>query len=207
MSIIYVLTNPAMPGLVKIGKTKELERRLKELDNTSVPYPFRCEFALEVSDSKRNEDLLKDAFESHRVRKNREFFEIGVSNVIAAMKLTGGTDVTPTDDIAVDEEGVEAANKVIKKASNFDFEKVGISPQSVLTFRDNNEFVAVVLDRKKIEFEGNVVSLSAAALSLFQRAGRTWKAAAGPMYWVYEGETLSERRARMEREAAEADED
>lgn len=207
MSIIYVLTNPAMPGLVKIGKTRNLKHRLKSLDNTSVPYPFRCEFALRVRDSGRHEELLHDAFEQHRVRKRREFFELGVSHVIAAMKLTGGKDVTPKDDIGEDETGVEAANKVIKKTGVFNFEKVGIPPGSVLTFHDSDETTSTVHDHNKIQFEGEVTSLSAAALVLLHRAGRNWSSAAGPVYWLFEGETLYDRRLRMEREAAEADED
>lgn len=40
--IVYVLSNEAMPGLVKIGLTgrKDLEDRLNELYNTSVPVPY-----------------------------------------------------------------------------------------------------------------------------------------------------------------------
>jgi hypothetical protein len=42
--IVYVLTNPAMPGLVKIGKTTqvEVEERMKQLYGTGVPVPFDC---------------------------------------------------------------------------------------------------------------------------------------------------------------------
>jgi hypothetical protein len=36
--IIYILTNEAMDGLVKIGRTTtSVEQRIKELDNTSIP--------------------------------------------------------------------------------------------------------------------------------------------------------------------------
>ena len=38
--IVYVLTNPAMPGFVKIGYTTDIQARLKQLHNTSVPVPF-----------------------------------------------------------------------------------------------------------------------------------------------------------------------
>jgi len=46
--IIYVLTNSAMEGYVKIGRTTNLDQRLSSLDNTSVPLPFECVFAIEV---------------------------------------------------------------------------------------------------------------------------------------------------------------
>jgi len=42
--IVYVLTNPTMPGLVKIGKTSRdsVMARLSELYTTGVPLPFEC---------------------------------------------------------------------------------------------------------------------------------------------------------------------
>ena len=42
--IVYVLTNPSMPGMVKIGMTErsEMDARLKELYTTGVPLPFDC---------------------------------------------------------------------------------------------------------------------------------------------------------------------
>ena len=43
MGIVYVLTNPAMPGIVKIGKTHaSLGSRLSQLYSTGVPVPFEC---------------------------------------------------------------------------------------------------------------------------------------------------------------------
>ena len=42
--IVYVLTNEAMEGMVKIGRTTtSVEQRIRELDNTSMPLPF-CVF-------------------------------------------------------------------------------------------------------------------------------------------------------------------
>ena len=49
--IVYVLTNPAMPGMVKIGKTgREVEARLNDLYTTGVPLPFECAYAARVAD-------------------------------------------------------------------------------------------------------------------------------------------------------------
>lgn len=48
--IVYLLTNPVMPGLVKIGMTaqKDIEKRMRELYTTGVPVPFECQFACKV---------------------------------------------------------------------------------------------------------------------------------------------------------------
>ena len=48
--IVYLLTNPVMPGLVKIGMTtqEDIDKRMKELYTTGVPVPFECQFACKV---------------------------------------------------------------------------------------------------------------------------------------------------------------
>ena len=40
--IVYVLTNPVMPGIIKIGMTQrnDIEGRLRELYTTGVPVPY-----------------------------------------------------------------------------------------------------------------------------------------------------------------------
>ncbi len=44
--IVYVLTNPTMPGLIKIGRTTNLEQRVKSLSSdTGVPLPFEVFYA------------------------------------------------------------------------------------------------------------------------------------------------------------------
>ena len=57
------------------------------------------------------EKLAHNAFADHRTRSNREFFAIDPMRVISALKMTGGEEVTPKDDIAADEEDIEALNK------------------------------------------------------------------------------------------------
>ena len=54
--IVYVLTNPAMPGIVKIGRTTRgsIDVRLNELYSTGVPVPFECAFAGRVVDETRS---------------------------------------------------------------------------------------------------------------------------------------------------------
>lgn len=49
--VIYVLTNPSFPEYVKIGYADNLERRLKEFNNSScLPFAFRVHCVYEVDD-------------------------------------------------------------------------------------------------------------------------------------------------------------
>jgi len=140
--IVYVLTNQAMLGLVKIGLTSgSIEDRMRGLDTTALPLPFECFAAWEVADATAAEKALHVAFGDHRVREKREFFRI-----------------SPDKPTAVDE--------------------------------------------KKVEFRGEVTSLSKAAVEVANETGRSWSAIAGPAYWKYEDRTLSELR-----DEAESDDD
>jgi len=69
-NIVYVLINEAMPGYVKIGITDNLERRIRELDNTSIPLPFECFYACTVESAANVEKLI------HMVRDHHPNSEI-----------------------------------------------------------------------------------------------------------------------------------
>ena len=50
--IVYILTNEAMPGYVKIGRTDgDLASRVRQPDSTGVPLPFEVFYAARVRDS------------------------------------------------------------------------------------------------------------------------------------------------------------
>lgn len=198
MEIVYVLINEAMPGYVKIGLTTDLEQRIRSLDTTSVPLPFECFYACTVNDAKFVERQLHDAFLDHRVRSNREFFEVSPERVVSALKLAEIENVTPNSDYVETEEDQKALNQARERRSMFNFEMVDIPIGSKITYiHDENQIATVVNSRgqKTIEFDGELTSPTAAAKKLL---GVEW-ALQGTLYWKYEGETLDERRRRMER--------
>ena len=83
MGIVYVLTNPAMEGLVKIGKTSRsaLENRMGAtlFDRSAVS--FNCEIAVDVDDDTTVESALHKAFDKYRVNPRREFFEVDPEHI------------------------------------------------------------------------------------------------------------------------------
>lgn len=80
------------------------------------------------------------------------------------------------------------------RLSPFTFDAVGIEPGCVLHFKLSPDLVCVVEDSKRVFFQGDVMSLSRAALAAMLLVGKPRKAARGPDYWLYEGMTLTERR-------------
>ena len=153
--IVYVLTNPAMLGYVKIGKTDNLEERLKSLDRTSTPLPFQCEYAAEVNDADKVEKILHDIFVDKRVRSNREFFEVDPHQVIRALDLQEHKNVTPKDDIFETAEDKLAVEKTNTKRSRFNFEMVKINPGAELYFTKDENIKCIVKDKYLVEFENS----------------------------------------------------
>jgi Meiotically up-regulated gene 113 len=207
MAVVYVLTNPAFEGYVKIGKTSNLEQRLRSLDNTSVPLPFRCVYAVELEGESEVERLVHQVFADHRTRSTREFFEIDPQRVIAALRLTGGRNVTPKDDIAEDEEGIEALAKAKRARRSYSFADAEVKAGDTLVYANDPSCTAVVVSDKKILFEDEETSLSGSALTLLHREGYTWRTVNGWNYWMFEDETMAERCTRLERELGESEKD
>ena len=75
---------------------------------------------------------------------------------------------------------------------------VKIPVDSILTFTRDPEVKCKVISSKKIELNNEETSLSAAASKALEGVGVFWKSVQGPQYWEYEGETLIERRHRLE---------
>lgn len=192
--IIYILINEAMPGYVKIGRTTNLEQRIRSLDTTSVPLPFECFYACTVKDAQFAERQLHDTFLDHRVRSSREFFEIAPERAVAALKLAEIENVTPGRDFVETTEDQQALNQARKKRSIFNFAMVDIPVGSELVFSRDENIKAKVVDNRLIEFNGELNSLSGAAQKILGYS----LSVQGPAYWMFEGETLDERRRRME---------
>ena len=201
--IVYLLTNPVMPGLTKIGKTNinGLESRLQTLYNTSVPIPFHCFYACEVEDPDLVEKKLHDAFGDHRVNKKREFFEIDAERVKSVLELLAINDVTPTEEKFEDADDKFAYEKASEIRSRINFKMLDIPLGSTLTFSKDENIVATVVTNRTIEYSGEETSISSSAADILtSQFGYKSRAVSGSDYWTFEGEKLWERRHRLERE-------
>ena len=85
---VYVLSNPAMPGLLKIGYTMNtVEGRVKELSiATGVPTHFAIEYQVECRDPVALEAHVHNFFQKNRFNDSREFFSISINDAIEVIR-------------------------------------------------------------------------------------------------------------------------
>jgi hypothetical protein len=195
--IVYLLTNPVMPGLVKIGMTtrEDMDAHMKELYSTGVPVPFVCQFAYKVkkADCVRIEKALHKAFNPQRINANREFFRIQVEQAKAILELFHHEDVTEdvSDEIENDlpEDDKAATENAKVRCPALNFYEMGMQKGDVLLWKENPSISVVVDSERKVIYNGEETSISALSARL---KGYNTKHIAPGKYWTFKDRTLDD---------------
>ncbi|KGT88712.1 GIY-YIG nuclease family protein [Enterobacter cancerogenus] len=83
---VYILVNPSMPGLIKIGRTlRDSRMRARELSSTGVPTPFQVAFELFAEQHEELEAMIHLELADYRVNAAREFFRFPLDKAIALL--------------------------------------------------------------------------------------------------------------------------
>jgi|TARA_B110000908_G_scaffold142755_1_gene171162 hypothetical protein len=82
-SWVYVLSNPAQPGILKIGYTSNTpEERARQLSNaTGVALPYVVEYAYSCWNGLELEKDIHERLNEYRLSKQREFFQVDLDEV------------------------------------------------------------------------------------------------------------------------------
>lgn len=88
---VYVLSNPTMPSLVKIGYTKNHpEERAKQISAaTGVALPYKVEWAYKCFNGERVEREVHHKLKSKRANNSKEFFWVGLEEAKEVITLIG----------------------------------------------------------------------------------------------------------------------
>jgi hypothetical protein len=195
--IVYLLTNPVMPGLVKIGMTtqEDIDKRMKELYTTGVPVPFECKFACKVkkSDCFKIEKALHKAFDPQRINQNREFFRINVEQAQAILELFHHEDITEdvSEEIQNDltDEDKAASTKAQSKRPPLNFFEMGLQKGDVLVWKDDPSIYVTIVSERKIMYDGEETSISSLSAKL---KGYNVKHIAPGAHWLYNDKLISD---------------
>lgn len=100
---VYILTNPSFrEDWVKIGKTTNMEERLRTLYNTSLPLPFEVFATMKTVKYNEAEKLVHhyiERFTNLRIEKKREFFNVKPEEALEIFKEVA----TLLDDAVIEE--------------------------------------------------------------------------------------------------------
>lgn len=212
--VIYILTNPSFPEYVKIGYAKDLEKRMSQLNRSeTIPFAFRAYAVYEVESNltdlvlhdlidKLNPDLRSIENFDGRERK-REFYAMSPEDAYALLeciaKISGTEDrlkkMAPEGHEILDE---QTAAEVAREARRgvFRFSKYGIPVGAVIKYINDPTIEATVVDDRHVSYKGVTTSTSALAQELL---GLDYQVQ-GTLYFLFDGERLTDRRERMEAE-------
>lgn len=214
--IVYILTNPCLDGWVKIGMTNrnDIEKRLEQLNSpTNIPLMFRAYALYYVDNPAEVEkdiheliDMIDDSLHARETlssgrTREREFFRISPERAFyifkKVAKFRGDMEnlvLVPATDEQQEEEVVAST-----RLKSFKFSMVDVPVGSELSFLKDDSITCTVVDnRNHVEYQGEVTTMSALAARLLDA-----RSVAGPRFFAYKGEVLSDRRARMDAERAE----
>lgn len=136
-----------------------------------------------------------------KVRK-REFFAMSPQDayklLTAIAKISGTeTNLKLWNMTKAEKEDLQEANSIQKRRPPFRFSMLNIKPGTELTFINDDTIKAIVVDDKNVEYQNEIMSLSALAQLLFNDGNSRQRQ--GPAYFTYNGETLKNLREQREK--------
>ena len=211
--VIYILTNPSFPDFVKIGYAQDIEKRLKQLNRSeTIPFAFRVYAVYKVESKLTDKELHKlidNLNPDLRTIENfdgkervKEFYAMSAEDAYGLLeciaKISGTEDrlqrLTPEGHEILDEQIANEVRETARKGP-FRFSDCNIPVGSELTFIENSDIKAIVVDDRRIEYEGETTSVSALAQKLkgFDHPVQ------GTLWFLYKGEKLTDIRDRIEK--------
>ena len=211
--VIYILTNPSFPDYVKIGYASDIEKRLKQLNRSeTIPFAFRAYAVYEVDKALTDKELHKlidtlnpdlrtiETFDGKE--RTKEFYAMTAEDAYTLLeciaKISGTSDrlsrMKPEGHEVLDEQVADEVRQAARRGP-FRFSECGIKPGDELVYVEDETVRPVVVDDRKIEYDGETTSLSALA----QRLKGFEHPVQGTLWFTFKGEILNNLRLRMEK--------
>lgn len=214
--VIYILTNPAFPQYVKIGYADDLDARLKQLNRSEcLPFAFRAYATYEVdnrlSDIKMHNIIDKlspdlRTIENFQGKKRvREFYAMTKEDAYALFEAIAdmhgyGHRLHLASESAEEKHQSQLAeeieSEVLERKDNFSFSKCGIAIGETVEYVHDSSIKCTVAGNRTLNYNGTVVYMSGLARKLLGKNN----AIQGTLHFSYNGEILSDLRARLEQE-------
>lgn len=191
---IYIMTNPCLKDMVKIGYATDVEVRRRQLSTSALPYEYEIYATYETSgklEDKKLHKLIDKLNPDLRVSKNREFFIMSPEDayeLLETIAIISGTQgkLKKVPVSAADEQ------KTKTKRPAVNFAKCNIPVGAELVFVDDPTVTAVVVDEHKVLYNDELTSLSAIAKAI------KGYSVAGPSLFIYNGKLVCDIAAETQ---------
>ena len=183
---IYIMTNPALKDMVKIGFATNVETRRKQLSTTALPYDYEVYATYETSgnlEDKKLHKMIDNLNPDLRVSKSREFFIMSPEQAYELLESIAT--ISGTVDKLKRVKTCGSEKQTVRKPP-VNFSKCGIKVGSKLTFIDDPSIVVEVVSDRKVLYNDEITSLSAISDSI------KGYSTAGPQFFTYKGKTVAE---------------
>ena len=181
---IYIMTNPALLDMVKIGYATDVEERRKQLSTTALPYEYEVYATYETDgnlEDKKLHQLIDDLNSDLRVSKNREFYVMTPEQayrLLEAIAIISGTSKKLRKIKQV---------HINMKRPPIDFFKCGIPKGAELIYTEDPNIKVMVVNNHKVKYQEELTSLTAIVKQL-----KGYKHVSGPSYFTYNGKLITE---------------
>ena len=183
---IYIMTNPALKGMVKIGYAADVEMRRKQLSTTALPYEYEVYATYETPgelEDKKLHAMIDNLNPDLRVSKNREFFVMSPEDAYSLLEAIATISGSKA---RLKKIKVSPIKKQKVRRPPVDFTKCNIPIGAELVFIEDPSIVATVVSDRKVEYNGEITSLSAITGAIKGHSTQ------GPSYFTYDGKKVSE---------------
>lgn len=201
---IYIMTNPCLHDMVKIGYASDVEARRKQLSTTALPFEYEIYATYETSgqlEDKKLHELIDTLNPKLRLAKNREFFAIPAEKayrLLEAIAIISGSAEKLKRVAPIQGEASASSSRRQTHSSGssgrkqrpaINFQKCGIPVGAELVFIDDDSVRATVVDaeKNKVEYNGETTSLSPLAEKL-----RNVSAIQGASVFTYNGKKITD---------------
>lgn len=192
---IYIMTNPCLKNMVKIGYATDVETRRRQLSTTALPYEYEIFATYETSgklEDKRLHKLIDNLNPDLRVSKSREFFVMSAEDaydLLEAIAIISGSQ----DKLQRRKSKANSASTKRLKRPPVNFLKCGIPIGAELVYTEDPSVRVIVAAERKVQYNNELTSLSAIVQNL-----KGVQAAQGPSYFTYNGEVVSDIAVRTQ---------
>ncbi|MCI5722529.1 MAG: GIY-YIG nuclease family protein [Erysipelotrichaceae bacterium] len=188
---IYIMTNPGLQKMVKIGYAKDVEQRRKQLSTTALPYDYEIYATYETPgnlEDKKLHKLIDNLNPDLRVSKNREFFimtpEDAYELLEAIATISGSLDKL--------QKMKTTQPKQVSKKPPIDFYACGLKKGDELVCTEDPSIKVTIESEHKVLFNEELTSLSAIMKDI---KGYN---VAGSLFFTFNGELLTDIAERTQ---------